>query len=136
MGPWIAKIQAYTGHSVAPDVPPERRVFCADTQIVTLVDGSEYRACMNWRAQSRSRLVRTYAVLNGPESDSDSNLEIARSCFDLAVASQNDPYRTAFNIDQFLTAAREQFALCASTRAMTRTNEYSLRVYERGVWLG
>jgi len=63
-----------------PTVAPERRVYCSDTQVVTLVDGTEYRACVNWRAQSKSRLIRTYAALEGPDSDTDANVEIARAC--------------------------------------------------------
>ncbi|MDA0820742.1 MAG: hypothetical protein O3C52_00735 [Proteobacteria bacterium] len=43
----------------APNVAPERRVYCSDTQMETLADGSEYRACVNWRAQSKSCLIRT-----------------------------------------------------------------------------
>ena len=128
--------RAEIAEAFAPNVAPERRVYCADTQVFKLADGTEYRACVNWRAQSRSRLIRTYAALDGPDADTDANLAIARACFDLAVASQNDPYRTAFDANTFADGARAQFALCAKTRAMTRTDEYSLRVYERGVWLG
>lgn len=128
--------RAEIGEDFAPNVAPERRVYCSDTQVVTLADGTEYRACVNWRAQSKSRLIRTYAALEGPDSDTDANVEIARACFDLAVASQNDPYRTAFDVNTFVDGARAHFSLSAKTRAMMRTNEYSLRVYERGVWLG
>lgn len=128
--------RAEIAEAFAPNVAPERRVYCADTQMVTLTDGNEYRACVNWRAQSRSRLIRTYAALEGPDTDTDANLEIARTCFDLAVASQNDPYRTTFDASTFIDGARTEFTLCAANRAMMRTSEYSLRVYERGVWLG
>lgn len=128
--------RAEIAETFAPDVPPERRVYCADTQLFTLADGSEYRACVNWRAQNRSRLIRTYASLDGPETDTDANLEIARNCFDLAVASQNDPYRTTFDVDAFLNGARAHFAQCAETRIMEQTDQYEIRVYERGVWLG
>ncbi|NNK46392.1 MAG: hypothetical protein HKP43_07195 [Altererythrobacter sp.] len=128
--------RAEIAEAFAPNVAPERRVYCADTQMMTLADGAEYRACVNWRAQSRSRLIRTYAALDGPDSDTDANLEVARACFDLAVASQNDPYRTTFDANTFIDGARAHFTLCATNRAMLRTNDYSLRVYERGVWLG
>ncbi|RGP40960.1 hypothetical protein BPTFM16_01255 [Altererythrobacter insulae] len=120
----------------AADVPQERRVYCRDTQVFTLTDGTEYRACVDWRAQNRTRLIRTYAALDGPDEDIDANLAIARDCFDLAVASQNDPYRKAFDGDTFLAGARAQFALCARNRNLQRTDKYSLRVYETAVWTG
>ena len=118
------------------DVPQEQRLYCSDTQMFTLADAVEYRACVNWRAQNRTRVVRSYAALDGPEVDSDTNLDIARDCFDLAIASQNDPYRTAFDEDRMLAGARVQFANCARLRGLQRSNEYSLRIYETGVWLG
>lgn len=120
----------------AADVPQERRVYCRDTQVFTLADGSQYRACIDWRAQNRTRLIRTYAALDGPDEDIDANLAIARDCFDLAVASQNDPYRETFDEKAFLTGARAQFALCATNRNLQRSNRYSMSVYETGVWIG
>ncbi|TRD12350.1 hypothetical protein FGU71_11055 [Erythrobacter insulae] len=128
--------RAEIAEDFAPDVPQEQRVYCMDTRMFTLADGTEYRACTNWRAQVRTRLIRTYAALDGPEIDSDANIDLARTCFDLAIASQNDPYRTTFNDDTFLAGARSHFTLCATNRAMQRTDEYSLKVYDRGVWLG
>ena len=120
----------------AADVPQERKVYCRDTQVFTLTDGTEYRACIDWRAQNRTRLIRTYAALDGPDEDVEANLGIARDCFDLAVASQNDPYRDAFDERSFLTGARAQFAACAAARGLQRSNQYSIRVYETGVWMG
>ena len=120
----------------AADVPQERRIYCRDTQVFTLADGSQYRACIDWRAQNRTRLIRTYAALDGPDEDIDANLAIARDCFDLAVASQNDPYRQAFDEDAFLAGARAQFAACARARNLQRIDQYSLSVYETGVWVG
>ena len=49
------------------DVPQEQRLYCSDTQMFTLADAVEYRACVNWRAQNRTRVVRSYAALDGPE---------------------------------------------------------------------
>ncbi|BDI61455.1 hypothetical protein [Qipengyuania nanhaisediminis] len=120
----------------AEDVPQERRLYCRDTQVVTLADGREMRACIDWRAQNRTRVVRTYAALDGPETDQDANLDLARACFEIAVASQNDPYRTAFDADLFLAGARSHFDLCSRARGLARSGEYSLRLYETGVWLG
>ena len=74
--------------------------------------------------------------LTARKTDTDANLEIARNCFDLAVASQNDPYRTAFDANTFLDGARAHFALCVEARAMEHTDQYEIRIYERGVWLG
>ena len=128
--------RAEIAEDFARDVPQEQRVYCSDTQVFTLADGTEYRACVNWRAQNRTRLIRIYAALDGPENDTPENLAAARDCFDLAVASQNDPERTFFDEDLFLAGARQHFALCASTRTLQRTDEYSLKVYDRGVWLG
>ena len=102
----------------------------------TLADGTEYRACTNWRAQVRTRLIRIYAALDGPEEDTDQNIDLARQCFELAVASQNDPYREAFNQDAFLNGARQHFAMCARNTALQNADSYSLKVYDRGVWLG
>lgn len=120
----------------ATDVPQEKRLYCQDTRLFTLADGTEYRACIDWRAQNRTRLLRTYAALHGPDTDVDANLDLARTCFALAVASQNDPYRKAFDQDAFLDAARKHFAACAASRNLQRTDEYSLRLYDTGVWLG
>jgi len=120
----------------AADAPQEKRIYCRDTKVFTLVAGTEYRACVDWRAQVRTRLIRAYAALDGPDEDVDANLNIARECFDLAVASQNDPYRAAFNEDIFLAGARAQFAACTSKFNLQRANKYSLNVYETGVWLG
>ncbi len=120
----------------ARDVASERRVYCSDTKLFTLADGTEYRACTNWRAQVRTRLIRIYAALDGPETDAPENLALARDCFELAVASQNDPERASFNEDNFLNGARHHFALCANASALQRADEYSLQVYDRGVWLG
>ncbi|MEP3051433.1 MAG: hypothetical protein ABJP48_00445 [Erythrobacter sp.] len=114
----------------------EQRAYCSDTQVFTLANGAEYRACVNWRAQNRTRIIRSYAALDGPETDSDTNLEIARTCFDLAIASQNDPYRQMFDEALFLANAREQFTFCARLGQMNRVDEYGLRIYETGVWLG
>ncbi len=119
-----------------PEVEQERRVYCRDTQVFTLADGTETRACVDWRAQVRTRLIRSYAALDGPEVDADANLDLARTCFDLAVASQNDPYRTELNEELFLAGARAHFGLCARARGLGRAGEYSLRIYETGVWLG
>ena len=118
------------------DVAQERRLYCRDTQTFTLADGTETRSCVDWRAQVRTRLIRSYAALDGPEVDADANLDLARDCFDLAIASQNDPYRTEFNEDLFLAGARAHFGLCARARGLQRSDEYSLRIYETGVWLG
>ncbi|WP_299193175.1 hypothetical protein [uncultured Erythrobacter sp.] len=120
----------------ASDVAQEQRLYCRDTRLFTLADGREVHACIDWRAQNRTRLVRSYAALEGPEVDADENLDLARTCFELAVASQNDPNRTEFDPDQFLAGAREHFALCARTNALQQSGEYSLNIYERGVWLG
>ena len=120
----------------AADVPQERRIYCRDTQVFTLADGREMRSCVDWRAQNRTRVARSYAALNGPETDSDENLDLARTCFELAVASQNDPYRDAFDADLFLAGARSHFSLCARSRGLQRSDEYSLRIYETAVWLG
>ncbi|MFL0356250.1 hypothetical protein ACI5KX_07185 [Erythrobacter sp. GH1-10] len=128
--------RAEIAEDFARDVPQEQRVYCSDTQMFTLADGTEYRACVNWRAQNRTRLVRIYAALDGPETDTDENLALARECFDLAVASQNDPARKVFDQDRFLAGARQHFALCASTRALQRADQYTMSVYDRGVWLG
>lgn len=122
--------------SFATDVPQEQRLYCRDTQLFTLADGTQYRACVDWRAQNRTRVIRSYAVLDGPETDADANLDQARDCFDLAVASQNDPYREIFDESLFLNGARQQFAFCAASRGLQRADEYSLRIYETGVWLG
>ena len=118
------------------DVPQERRLYCRDTQVFTLADGREMRACVDWRAQNRTRVARSYAALDGPETDNDANLDLARTCFDLAVASQNDPYRDAFDEELFLAGARSHFSLCARSRGLQRSGEYSLRIYETAVWLG
>lgn len=120
----------------APDVAQEQRIYCRDTQVFALADGTEFRACVDWRAQNRTRVIRSYAALDGPETDTDANLELARDCFDLAIARQNDPYRKAFDEDTFLTGARTHFATCAAAYNLLRTDEYSLRIYETGVWLG
>ena len=120
----------------APDVAQEQRIYCRDTQVFALADGTEFRACMDWRAQNRTRVIRSYAALDGPETDTDENLDLARQCFDLSIATQNDPYRDTFDEDAFLTGARTQFATCAATSDLLRTEEYSLRIYETGVWLG
>nr|WP_298928759.1 hypothetical protein [uncultured Erythrobacter sp.] len=120
----------------AEDVQQEQRLYCRDTQMFTLSDGTRHRACVDWRAQNRTRVIRSYAALNGPEVDADANLDAARECFDLAVASMNDPYRQAFDQDAFLAGARAQFGACAVARNLQRTSEYTLRVYETGVWLG
>lgn len=80
--------------------------------------------------------MRTYAGLEGPETDSPENLAIARDCFDLAVASQNDPERVTFDQDRFLAGARQQFAQCAAARPFASADQYSLTLYDRGVWLG
>ena len=120
----------------APDVAQEQRIYCRDTQLFTLADGTQYRACVNWRAQNRTRVIRSYAVLDGPETDADANLDGARDCFDLAVASQNDPYRNSFDEGLFLNGARQQFELCATSRGLQRADEYSLRIHDTGVWLG
>ena len=120
----------------AEDVAQEQRLYCRDTQLFTLADGREMRACTDWRAQNRTRVIRSYAALDGPEVDADANLDLARSCFELAVASQNDPYRDAFNEEFFLAGARAHFGLCARARGLQRADEYSLRIYETGVWLG
>ena len=119
-----------------PEIDQEQRLYCRDTQLFTLANGSEYRACVDWRAQNRTRVIRSYAALDGPEVDADPNLDIARDCFDLAIASQNDPYRKQFDDRAFLAGAREQFTYCAGLRSLQRSNEYSLRIYETGVWLG
>jgi hypothetical protein len=120
----------------APHSPQERRLYCRDTREFTLIDGTKYRACVDWRAQVRTRVIRTYAALDGPNEDSDENLGVARDCFDLAIASQNDPYRQSFLKDPFLAGAREQFAACASLRNLQRAEQYSLRINETRVWLG
>ncbi|MBV7266750.1 hypothetical protein [Erythrobacter ani] len=120
----------------ATDVPQERRLYCRDTQVFTLADGREYRACVDWRAQNRTRVVRTYAALDGPETDVDANLDLARACFDIAVASQNDPHRDSFDENAFLAGARAHFELCARSRNLERRGEYSLRIYDNAVWLG
>ena len=114
----------------------ERQIFCRDTKVFTLSDGSEYRACVNWRAQNRTRVIRTYAALDGPEEDSDENLDLARECFEMAVASQNDPYRTTFVKSAFIAGAQIQFGVCARDRKLKLAEDYSLRTYETGVWLG
>jgi len=93
--------RAEVAERFADDVPQEQRLYCRDTQVFTLADGVEYRACVDWRAQNRTRVIRSYAALDGPEVDADANLDLARTCFDLAVASQNDPYREAFNEELF-----------------------------------
>ena len=118
------------------DVPQERRLYCRDTRVFILADGREMRSCIDWRAQNRTRVARSYAALDGPETDTDANLDLARTCFELAVASQNDPYRDAFDEDLFLAGARSHFSLCARSRGLQRTSEYSLRIYETAVWLG
>jgi hypothetical protein len=128
--------RAEVAEDFARDVPQEQRVFCSDTQIVTLTDGTQRRACMNWRAENKTRLMRLYASLEGPETDSPENLAIARDCFDLAVASQNDPDRISFDQDRFLAGARQQFAQCAAARPFASADQYSLTLYDRGVWLG
>lgn len=120
----------------AADVPQERKLYCRDTQVFTMPNGTEVRACLDWRAQNRTRLIRTYAALDGPDEDIDQNLDLARDCFDLAVASQNDPYRERFDEDAFLKGAREQFRYCAELRGLQRANQYKLRIYETGVWVG
>lgn len=128
--------RAEIAEDFAREVPQEQRVYCSDTQVVILADGREFRTCTNWRAQVRTRLVRIYAALDGPEEDSDENLALARECFDLAVASQNDPTRKSFDQDVFLAGARQHFALCANTRALQRADQYTMSTYDRGVWLG
>ena len=120
----------------ADGVEQQRRVYCRDTRLITLTDGTEYRACVDWRAQNRTRLIRTYASLDGPEGDVDANLDIARDCFDIAVASANDPYRERFDESTFLAAARAEFAHCTRARNLQQADQYSLSVYETGVWLG
>lgn len=120
----------------ALDAPQERRIYCRDTKMFTLDDGTEYRACVDWRAQNRTRLIRTYAALDGPDEDIDQNLAIALDCFDLAVASQNDPDRETFDDKPFLAGTRQHFALCAQARELQRTNQYKISVYETGVWVG
>lgn len=120
----------------AADVPVERQLYCGDTQIFTMPNGAEVTACINWKAQSRTRLVRTYAILDGPETDVDRNLATARECFAMAVASQNDPYRTAFDGDRFLKATQEQFKYCASILGLQRTGQYEIKLKTTGVWVG
>lgn len=128
--------RAEIAENFAEGVPQEQRVYCSDTQMFALADGTEMRACTNWRAQVRTRLIRIYAALDGPEEDTDANLALARECFDLAVASQNDPARAVFDQDRFLAGARQHFAMCANTRTLQHTDQYSLSIYDRGVWLG
>lgn len=128
--------RAEIAEDFAPGVPQERRVYCSDTVVVTLADGRDFRTCVNWRAQVRTRLLRIYAALDGPNEDTDENLALARECFDLAVASQNDPERKSFNKDAFLDGARQHFALCATTHQLQRANQYTMSIYDRGVWLG
>ena len=118
------------------EVPRETYAYCQDTQLFTMADGSEYRACVDWRAQTRTRLIRTYAVLDGPPGDSDANLAAARDCFDIAVASQNDPYREAFDADRFLAGARSVFRDCATRRGLARGDTYTLSISNVGVWSG
>ena len=120
----------------AEGVEQERRLYCRDTQLFTLTNGEEIRACIDWRAQNRTRLIRTYAALDGPDEDDDSNLNIARDCFDIAVASANDPYRESLDENLFLVAARTEFASCTTARNLQRDDTYSLRVYDTGVWVG
>lgn len=120
----------------APGVPQERRLYCRDTEMFTLADGTEYRACVDWRAQNRTRVVRSYAALDGPDEDSDASLSKARDCFNLAIASQNDPSRDSFDKGRFLAGAKAAFAACANIRQLLRINEYSLRIYDTRVWIG
>ena len=120
----------------AADVPVERKLYCGDTQIFTMPNGVEVTACINWKAQSRTRLARTYAILEGPETDVDRNLATARECFAMAVASQNDPYRNAFNGDLFLKAAKEQFKYCAGILGLQRAGQYEVKLKTTGVWVG
>jgi len=128
--------RAEVAEEFARDVPQEQRVFCSDTQMITLTDGTQRRACTNWRAENKSRVIRLYASLVGPETDSVESLAIARDCFDLAVASQNDPDRVNFDKGQFLAGARQQFAQCAAAHPFASADQYSLTLYDRGVWLG
>ncbi|QFT78238.1 hypothetical protein FIU90_11875 [Erythrobacter sp. THAF29] len=128
--------RAEIAEDFAEGVASERKVYCSDTSVMTLADGTEYRACVNWRAQVRTRLVRVYAALDGPEEDADANIDKARDCFDIAVASQNDPYRKTFDQDAFLAGARQHFAACAANTALQKPDQYRLKVYDRGVWLG
>ena len=118
------------------ETPRETYSYCQDTRLFTIADGSEYRACVDWRAQTRTRLIRTYAVLDGPTGDADANLAIARDCFDIAVASQNDPYRDVFDADAFLSGARAVFRDCARTRGLRRGDIYTLSIANVGVWSG
>ena len=120
----------------ASDVPVERKLYCRDTKPYTMPNGTQITACTDWRAQNRTRLVRTYAVLDGPETDIDRNLATARECFEMAVASQNDPYRESFDADLFLKAAKEQFTYCASILGLQRTNQYTIKLKTAGVWVG
>jgi hypothetical protein len=128
--------RAELAENFVEDVPQEKKVFCRDTQVFTLTDGSEVRACVDWRAQVRTRLLRTYAALDGPETDNGDNLTIARECFDLAVAAANDPLRTSFDENLILAKANAEFSACARARNLLRRGSYSLRIYRRGVWLG
>lgn len=116
--------------------PRESYAYCRDTQLFTMTDGSEHRACVDWRAQTRTRLIRTYAILDGPDVDSDANLDMARDCFDIAVAGQNDPYRDRFDRDRFLANARAAFSQCAITRNLQRAKTYSLNLKDTAVWTG
>ena len=116
--------------------PRESYTYCADTQLFTLADGTQYRACVDWRAQTRTRLVRTYAILDGPDADTDENLDLARDCFDIAVASRNDPYRKLFDRDRFLAEARAAFAQCNLSRSLQRANTYNLDLKDTAVWTG
>lgn len=116
--------------------PRESYTYCADTQLFTMADGTEYRACVDWRAQTRTRLIRTYAILEGPDVDSEANLDLARDCFDIAVAAQNDPYRERFDRDRFLSQARAAFATCNTERGLQRPSTYKLNLKDTPVWTG
>ncbi|MEP2736095.1 MAG: hypothetical protein ABJP34_07325 [Erythrobacter sp.] len=117
-------------------LPQERKLYCLETKAFTMTDGSERSACVNWRAQVRTRSVRTYAALNGPEEDSSENIGVAKNCFALAVASQNAPDRATFNKDSFLAGARTEFAASALANAMQNTDAYRIRTYRKRFWLG
>ena len=119
-----------------PNTPRESYTYCSDTQLFTMADGTEYRACVDWRAQTRTKLIRTYAILEGPDIDSDANLGLARDCFDIAVAGQNDPYRERFDRDRFLAGARAAFAQCNAARQLQRPNSYKLNLKDTPVWTG
>ena len=117
------------GEVFADENAPERRVYCRDTRLFTLSTNEEVRACINWRAQQRSMVRRTYAVLDGPDLDTAARLRIVRDCFDIAVAAGQ---KDEAGVDQpdFLDVTRAEFNACLAAQSVAEPANYTIRTIQ------